>query len=177
MLTFDVRFEGFKEMFFDRRAVRRAVDRARQKALSKAGAFVRTAARSRIRPARQMSLGEMTSEERAAHQKYTRIARQKGRPPPKRPRASSKPGESPRSQTGLLKRFIFFGYDQATDTVVIGPAKLGGRKNAPEVLEYGGHVTLKSGRDAFIEPRPYMGPALEQELDRLPRLWANSVRG
>lgn len=27
----------------------------------------------------------------------------------------------------------------------------------------------------FIEPRPYMGPALEKTLPKLPSLWANSV--
>ena len=36
----------------------------------------------------------------------------------------SKPGEQPSSHTGLLKKFIFFGYDRSRSSVVIGPARL-----------------------------------------------------
>ena len=38
-----------KDMFFDRAAVVRAVDGVKRKVLSKAGAFIRTAARTSIR--------------------------------------------------------------------------------------------------------------------------------
>ena len=34
------------------------------------------------------------------------------------------PGEPPSSHTGLLRRFIFFGYDRERRSVVIGPARL-----------------------------------------------------
>jgi len=33
----------------------------------------------------------------------------------------SEPGEPPSSHTGLLRRFIFFGYDRDRRSVVIGP--------------------------------------------------------
>ncbi|TWT45019.1 hypothetical protein RAS1_14400 [Phycisphaerae bacterium RAS1] len=45
----------FKAGFFDRRRVTRAVDRASRRALSRAGAFIRTAARRLIRTRRRAS--------------------------------------------------------------------------------------------------------------------------
>jgi hypothetical protein len=65
----------------------------------------------------------------------------------KRKRASA-PGSPPSSHTGLLKRFIYFGYDTAARSVVIGPVPLNQvsftedmrpvRGTVPESLEYGG---------------------------------------
>ena len=156
MIEFGMRF---KETFFDRAAVLGAVDKARRKALSRAGAFVRRTAKGLIR---------------------------------KRKR-SARPGQPPTSWTGLLKDFIFFGYDSGTGTVVIGPTKLGGKEgNTPQLLEFGGTTRLKrsrrfsrgrrvveldAGAVAHYRSRPYMGPALEKESAKLPGLWADSVRG
>ena len=158
-----------KSLFFDRPRVQRAVDRAKRRVLSRAGAFIRTTAKHSIR-------------------------KRKG---------SSRPGQPPHSHTGLLRRLILFGYDETTDSVVIGP--LGFRRsNAPNVLEFGGVVKTKrsllvraeargrdkrgrftrgkfkrieAGKRLIYAPRPYMGPALEKERPKLPKLWANSVRG
>src|SRR5690606_28852572 len=53
---------------------------------------------------------------------------------------TSEPGKPPSSHTGMLKKFIFFGYDPRRDSVVIGPVRLSqkGRGEAPSLLEYGG---------------------------------------
>ena len=61
---------------------------------------------------------------------------------------SSLPGRPPHSHTGILKRFLFFGYDDRTQTAVIGPAKVNqvsftatrrvARSGPPEILEEGG---------------------------------------
>lgn len=61
---------------------------------------------------------------------------------------ASNPGEPPSSHTGVLRNFIFFGYDARTQSVVIGPAttnqifydmQLNPRTGiVPPVLEYGG---------------------------------------
>jgi len=140
---------SIKQMFFDRPKVQRAVDAARRRVLSKAGAFIRTAARSSIRKRKN----------------------------------PSRPGQPPHSHTGLLKRFIFFGYDPATDSVVVGPVGFK-RSNAPRVLEYGGVTTVTrfrrgkvTRRRVRIAPRPYMGPALAKELPKFPELWRDSIRG
>lgn len=139
-----------KSLFFDRKAVLDAVDKAKRAVLSKAGAFIRTIARTSIR-------------------------KRKG---------SAPAGEPPHSHVGLLRNFILFGYDRASDSVVVGPAKLNKPTEAPRVLEHGGVTTVtkfsrgkRRKRRASIAARPFMGPALEKERPKLPLLWRGSVRG
>jgi hypothetical protein len=165
-----------KTLFFDRDRVVRAVDRARHRVLSKQGAFLRTRARSIIRPRK----------------------------------TASAPGEPPHSHTGILRRFIYFCFDPATRTVVVGPARTNQvffdkdrrpvKGTVPGVLEHGGQVTIlevnKYGRwrradlrskrrlaglptryrTVTIRPRPYMSTALALERKALPELWRDSVR-
>ncbi|QDU71040.1 hypothetical protein [Mucisphaera calidilacus] len=135
-----------KDLFFDTRAVRRRVDHATRAVLSRFGAFVRRTARSSIRKRKRIS----------------------------------EPGSPPSSHTGLLKKFIFVGYDPKKNSVVIGPARLSGsaRGQAPGLLEYGDSTTLtRSGqrRRVTIRARPFMGPAFDKELPKLPSLWRDSV--
>ncbi|MCE5280338.1 MAG: hypothetical protein ABFD92_07850 [Planctomycetaceae bacterium] len=96
------------------------------------------------------------------------------------------PGRPPHSHTGLLKRFIFFGYDRQRKSVVIGPAKLNARSSdtAPEALEYGGDTKVIAGsrrrgrvvKKVSIESRPFMGPAFAKEQPKLPAMWRDSVK-
>ncbi len=138
-----------KHMFFDRPRVVAAVDGAKRKALSRSGAFIRQSAKTSIR-------------------------KRKG---------SAPPGKPPHSHEGSLRRLILFGYDRSTDSVVVGP--VGFRMStAPNVLEFGGRTVITRrvrGRlvrqRVKIAERPYMGPALEKEKPKLPKAWANSVRG
>jgi hypothetical protein len=142
----------FKKMFFSSKEVVAATDKAARSVLSKIGAFIRREAKSSIRPGGKKH-------------------------------KASLPGQPPRSQTGLLKRFIFFGYDTAAQSVVVGPAKLGGvkGKDAPHTLEYGGKIgfrlwALGFSRSVNIVKRPYMRPALDKNLPKLPAMWANSIK-
>ncbi|MDH4201410.1 MAG: hypothetical protein OEV87_00760 [Phycisphaerae bacterium] len=94
---------------------------------------------------------------------------------------TSAPGTPPSSHTGLLKRFIFFGYDPQKRSVVIGPTRLteNNRGEAPSILEYGGRTTVNSGTKKTrvrIRPRPFMGPAFEKEKPNLPSMWKDSVK-
>ena len=94
---------------------------------------------------------------------------------------SSAPGTPPSSHTGLLKRFIFFGYDPQKRSVVIGPTRLteNNRGEAPSILEYGGRTTVEGHKKKTrvrIRPRPFMGPAFEKEKTNLPALWKNSIK-
>jgi hypothetical protein len=103
-----------------------------------------------------------------------------------RPRKKiSPPGQPPSSHTGLLKKFIFFGYDPRKDSVVIGPVRLSQRgrgdprNSAPQLLEYGGTTTLKRDgkrRRARFRARPFMGPAFEKEQLKLPAMWKGSIK-
>jgi len=105
--------------------------------------------------------------------------------PGKRP---SRPGQPPKDRTGTLKRFIWFGYDPAAKTVVIGPAYLRrqsvGGDVAPGTLEHGARVLRRVPRgkrsqkvvSANYQARPYMAPALAKELPKLPAMWQDSVK-
>ncbi|HOQ61483.1 MAG TPA: hypothetical protein PKZ08_12740 [Vicinamibacterales bacterium] len=93
----------------------------------------------------------------------------------------SPPGQPPSSHVGLLKKFIFFGYEPAKRSVVIGPVRLSqkGRGEAPHLLEYGGTGTVQrkgKRRRAKIRARPFMAPAAEKEHPKLPAMWRDSVR-
>lgn len=150
MTMIGFKIDQAKGMFFDAPKVIRAVDRATRRVLSKFGAYVRTAARSSIR-------------------------KRKG---------ASEPGKPPSSHTGLLKRYLYFGYDPERQSVVIGPARLSGKiGSAPEAMEYGGHsqaIRRTRGqrvvRTTTVAARPFMQPALQQELPKLPAMWRDSVR-
>lgn len=96
----------------------------------------------------------------------------------------SKPGEPPSSHTGLLRNFIYFGYDRGRRSVVIGPERLNQKVgDAPHALEYGGTSTVVEGlrgrrkkRRIRIAARPYMGPAFEREKPKLPAMWESSIK-
>ena len=93
----------------------------------------------------------------------------------------SKPGQPPKSRRGLLKNFIFYGFDLARRSVVIGPQKIYGLKGkAPSVLEYGGNARTKSKRRTItsskVSARPYMGPAFKKGKKQLASLWSNNVQ-
>jgi len=94
----------------------------------------------------------------------------------------SAPGSPPSSHTGLLKKFIFFGYEPQRRSVVIGPARLnqrgrGALPGAPSLLEYGGVTAAKGKRKrARYRPRPFMGPAFIKERTKMPALWRDSIK-
>ncbi len=120
---------------------------------------------------------------RRVFSKFGAYVRRTARSSIRRRKKASRPGSPPSSHTGLLKKFIFFGYDPApgSGSVVIGPVRLSqnGRGEAPALLEHGGRTTLKRhGKRvrARFRGRPFMGPAYEQEAPKLSAMWHDSVR-
>ncbi|MFV0445670.1 MAG: hypothetical protein ACK5Q5_18975 [Planctomycetaceae bacterium] len=167
-IGFRMSIEGAKAIFFDWEAIKDNALRAEEKALSRFGYFTMRDARQSIR-----------------------------NPTKKRRGTFSDPGKPPFNQTGLLKKFIYFGYDQARHSVVIGPTMLEGHirfLQIPRVLEEGGKSrwTVKrppgEGRGKRkqaniykgtinIRPRPYMKPAFDAaKAELLPGLWKNAIR-
>lgn len=141
------------KMFFKSTKVLLAVDKATRKVLSKFGSFVRTTAKQSIK-----------------------------KPPKKAKIKVSRPGNPPFSQTGMLKKFIFFGYDHNKKSVVIGPTSIHGG-TAPELLEYGGKTIRAYGKrrekikkTITIKARPYMGPAYDENEPKLAAMWRDSVK-
>jgi len=113
--------------------------------------------------------------------KFGAFVRRTARSSIRKRKKASRPGSPPSSHTGLLKKFIWFGYEPAKCSVVIGPARLSqaGRGEAPHLLEYGGTGTVErrgKRKRAKVRPRPFMGPAFEKEKPKLPTMWRGSVR-
>ena len=111
--------------------------------------------------------------------RFGAFVRQRAKTSIKKRKGTSPPGGPPFSHTGLLRKFILFGYDPARKSVVIGPTLIREGSVAPRLLEHGGDTTLetrKGSRRAYYRRRPFMGPAFAAEQDKLPALWQNSVR-
>lgn len=134
---------NIKKFFFDRAVVVRAMDKVTRGALSKAGSFVRRRA--------QTSMGY----------------RKPGGPP-------SPPGSPPFARRGgggkgkgrgpLLRKFLYFGYDPSTHSVVVGPVRLG-RSDAPTIEEFGGTtIRQKIVRVATRKATPTQSAAFRRKI-------------
>lgn len=163
-----------KSFFFDRPTID-GLHKDAKRGLARFGAFVRRKAKSSMRKARQKKLAELTSEELQRFRIEQEYAKRENRPAPKRPLAPSEPGQPPRTRVGLIKELLFFSYDPNSRSVVVGPATIDTPSGAPENLEEGATVTTRAGRFR-IEKRPYMKPAFDANLSKLPRLMAGQTR-
>jgi hypothetical protein len=139
--------------FFDTPKVIKSLDKKTRKVFARFGGYARMVAKRSIRKAGKRS-------------------------------KTSLPGKPPKSHEGTLKKLIFFGFDWANRSVVIGPKK-SKQGNVPEVLEHGGKITItgwaiktkkKTTNTATIEPRPFMGPAMEKANKKLPSFWQNAIK-
>jgi hypothetical protein len=164
--------------FFNPDAVLSAAEKGRLRALSGSGAMVRGFARRSLKRAPRKSLSDMTHEERIAWERKLRHARRTGKPAPRRPLANAKPGKPPYDKNRLVKDKIFFGLTDAADDVVIGPVRFG--QGTVDRLEKGGTATLPGfgGERVRMTFRgnPFMGPALDAALPKIPSLFQGIVR-
>jgi hypothetical protein len=114
--------------------------------------------------------------------RFGAFVRQSAKTSIKKRKAASQPGQPPSSHTGLLRNFIFFGYDRPKKSVVIGPVRLSNKSgDALPTLEYGGRAKIqdrkkKRNKVIKIKARPFMQPAFEKEKTKLPKIWANSIK-
>ncbi|HRT50812.1 MAG TPA: hypothetical protein P5279_09985 [Anaerohalosphaeraceae bacterium] len=130
---------------------------------------------------RQAVISKVDAATRRVLSKFGAFVRRSAKSSIRKRKKPAPPGQPPSSHTGLLKKFIFFGYDADRRSVVIGPTRLNqkGRGEAPPLLEYGGKATLvRRGKKKRVtyQARPYMGPAFEKEKPQLPAMWRGSVR-
>ena len=130
---------------------------------------------------RQAVISKVDAATRRVLSKFGAFVRRSAKSSIRKRKKPAPPGQPPSSHTGLLKKFIFFGYDADRRSVVIGPTRLNqkGRGEAPPLLEYGGKATLvRRGKKKHVtyQARPYMGPAFEKEKPQLPAMWRGSVR-
>jgi len=140
-----------KDMFFDRATVIRAVDGAKRTVLGKAGAFIRTAARTSIRkrkasaPAGKPPYSHEGSLRRLILFGYDRAAESVVVGP--------------------------VGFKKSTPHPAPNVLEYGGETVV--LSRRGGKLT---SRKVKIAARPFMAPALERERPKLPLLWRNSIR-
>jgi hypothetical protein len=146
MIGIDIRTA--KRGFFNAEKVRRKVEAAERRVLSRFGAFVRqTAIQDKLRKRADVS----------------------------------RPGRPPSVHTTPGLRLVLFAYDFHKGSVVIGPVKFHGRSDygpttIPELMEHGDTVRGRDKRMHRYEARPFMGPAYEENLPKLPAMWRDSVR-
>lgn len=159
--------QQFKDVFFDSPKVKRAVDRALRRKLSRFGSFVRTRSKSSIKKAPKVDVktGLITRKRKNVTTRE----------------AISKPGAVPFAHgRQLAKRFILFGYEAKRKSVVIGPARIGGKEGL-EALEYGGTAQIRRPRRGIktgrYAARPFMRPARDAELPNFMNSLQDSVRG
>lgn len=137
------------DMFFDRDKVVREADKATRANLSKAGAFVRTAARSSIRKRKSISAP--------------------GSPP------SSHTGLLRQIFFGWdsQSRTVVVGPMRLNQKIGNAPEALE-RGGISEIMT--GPRRKRRRRRIGVHARPFMLPALKQEAPKFPGLWANSIK-
>lgn len=155
---------GYVQMkagFFDRPKVKRSMDKATHRALSKFGAFVRTRARTSMRKNRGVS---KPGQPPFTHTQMLR-------------RGVLFAYEPTRENVVIGPVQLRQGLSQNAADPVSG--------TVPQVLEYGGQIRIRdrkrgsnliTERIANIEARPFMRPAFDLEIKKAPRLWQNAMR-
>lgn len=166
MIGLSMKLTTAKANFFDKELVKRKLDAAARRNLSKFGAFVRQGAKTSL--------------------KYKTGVSPAGRPPHihktgMRKKTNKKTGVVKVQAVSPLREFIYFVWDAAAQAVVVGPVQFGGAKGGSEALsalEHGGQTTIhgKQPRRVTVAARPFMGPAAARELPKLPPLWRDSIR-
>lgn len=79
-------------------------------------------------------------------------------------------GTPPNSRKGQLRRAIVYAVEKEQERVVIGP-DYGVVGTSGAAHEFGGQY-----KKQHYDKRPFMGPAFEKIKDRLPEMWAGSVK-
>ena len=170
--------KSHRAKFLDSPHVMAQVGKAERRVLNRQGGMVRTYARNSMPRKRYKKPHEMSPAEVEQFEGAVARAKALGKPRPKRPVASSEPGEPPMRQTGALRKGIFYSFDPRTRSVVVGPERES-RKDpkSPATLEFGGTSSI-GGRLVRIEARPYMGPAMESATQdpKFDQMWRNSVK-
>ncbi len=167
-MALDVTIRGVSVSFFDSEKVLRAAQKGTIRALSKCGAFVRTDAKSSIRYSdKSAAPGQPPKAKRKG---MTRTSRKKD-------------GTSVTRSVSPLKELIFFAFDAATGSVVVGPADFRNRKTkayrVPTVLEQGGTVSERTPRGLQRQTyagNPFMAPALRRVQSKFPQMFTGLLK-
>lgn len=149
-----------KAMFFDSKAVMSAMDQATRKVFGHFGGLVRKIA---IRSIQTRGEGS-SSPGQPPYDKLGAKRRVENRRRKAEGRAKAKGGFK-----GL--KHILYAYEPASRAVIIGPASNRTRSlTIPEILEEGADPSRR------VAARPFMGPAFMKAKQKLPAMWAGSIK-
>ena len=73
---------------------------------------------------RQAVISKVDAATRRVLSRFGAFVRRSAKSSIRKRKKAAPPGQPPSSHTGLLKKFIFFGYDADRRSVVIGPTRL-----------------------------------------------------
>jgi hypothetical protein len=138
---------------FNGAKVHKATNRATFENLTHAAAAIRLTARRSIKKAPK-------ARGRAAQGRFKAVGKTQPSPP----------GKPPHTRKGQIKRAILYAVERKAGRAFIGPTYEAMGMSA-SAHEFGGRF-----RGQRYRKRPFMGPALKENVPRLPRLWAGSVR-
>ncbi|HYH69218.1 MAG TPA: hypothetical protein VD866_31280 [Urbifossiella sp.] len=155
---------GMKKLFFDSKAVTRALDRGSARALARFGLYVQREDKKSLKYAKAPSApGAPPTVHRSPG--FTRAKK-------------TRKGGTSRQRVSPLRELTYYGYDPWNRSVVIGPEAFRGSKigagKAPRVIEEGGVGPVVSGGKIKVgryAPRPHTGPAFRRKLPLLPGLF------
>ncbi len=148
-----MKLTAVKNQFFDRLAVSNEVDRAEKKVMAKAGAFVRTSARSSIRKRKKPSApGSPPSSHTGLLKRNIFFAYE------------------PSAHTVVIGPILLNKSTGAPETL-----EKGGNAQIVSVKLRRGKKPRRVKRAVSIAARPFMGPALEREQPKVADLWKNAV--
>lgn len=89
----------------------------------------------------------------------------------KKAKGPSASGTPPHTRKGRVRNAIKYAVTAGKQSVVIGPDHAVAADSG-SAHEFGGRY-----RQENYDKRPFMGPALQKVKDRLPPMWAGSVKG
>ena len=177
-----------KESFFDRPKVIKALGRAKRKALSKAGAFVRKRARSSLRrrkkPSAPGSPPSVHSKDNISLKTILFAFDPQAETTVVGPVALNQvnftlasvtttvPGLHERGETAVIREYRHISERNSSGENVPWRRVNGRRKPR----QYSGFKLEIRSRTARYPKRPFMGPALEAEAPNFPELFANSIK-
>lgn len=129
---------------------------------------------------RRAVLDDVARKNKKGQAKAGAYVRQRARTSIRRRKKSAEPGKPPSAHGGQIK-LIFFAWDAAAETTVVGPAiftAARGPKRGMKLLESGGEAQVKDdrGRPKRVRYRgnPFMGPAVRAELPKFPGVMAGA---
>lgn len=158
------------KFFFDAKAVKDPLERAKFSALAKFGAFVRRSDKSSLRY--RVSGKSLPNMPPYVH-RSNRFTKK---------RTNRKTGAVTRQPSSPLRELTFFAVDRQAESVVIGPAifasKVGAGK-VPRVVEEGGVARFRTPdgntKVGTYRPRPHTLPSFQANLPKWKQMLTDSI--